>query len=224
MDAGSFIFELNGVRWVVDPGNQPYDELERAGFDLWGRCQECERWTLLTKNNFGHSTISVDDRLHEVDGLAEIVDFRSGERPEVTFDLSPVFAGQLESARRRFVKETPTSLLIEDEIDHKGQAGLITWQLMTTADVTPAAGGAVLRQDGKRLTLEILSPGDLSVSVVSLDPPPLELDRRIPGLKRIEIRIPTWFLGGSSARIAVRLSGDGSEPILEGTGRVVQEP
>ena len=62
MDGGSFIFELNGVRWVIDPGNQPYHELEKTGFDLWGKCQECQRWRLLTKNNYGHSTITINAR------------------------------------------------------------------------------------------------------------------------------------------------------------------
>src|SRR5699024_10857057 len=37
MDGGSFVFELNGVRWSVDPGNQGYNELEKEGFDLWGK-------------------------------------------------------------------------------------------------------------------------------------------------------------------------------------------
>ncbi|MQY77687.1 MAG: hypothetical protein GH151_00585 [Bacteroidetes bacterium] len=34
MDAGSFIFELNGVRWSVDPGTQSY-LIGEQGFDLW---------------------------------------------------------------------------------------------------------------------------------------------------------------------------------------------
>ncbi len=67
LDAGSFIFELNGVRWSVDPGVQPYHELEETGFDLWGTSQDCDRWKLLTKNNFGHSTLTVNDQLHLVD-------------------------------------------------------------------------------------------------------------------------------------------------------------
>ena len=70
----------------------------------------------------------------------------------------------------------------------------------------PESGGALLRQDGKELNLEILSPRGLMVSIVSLDPPPLELDRRIPNLKRIEIRVPAWVVDGSETRIAVRLS------------------
>ena len=63
MDGGSFIFELNGVRWVVDPGNQNYNDLEKTGFDLWNKKQNSDRWTLLTKNNFGHSTISVNNQM-----------------------------------------------------------------------------------------------------------------------------------------------------------------
>jgi hypothetical protein len=46
MDAGSFVFELDGVRWSVDMGMQDYNAVEQAGFDLWGRCQECMRWNL----------------------------------------------------------------------------------------------------------------------------------------------------------------------------------
>jgi hypothetical protein len=37
MDAGSFIFELNAVRWAVDPGVQDYNELEQAGL-TFGAC------------------------------------------------------------------------------------------------------------------------------------------------------------------------------------------
>jgi hypothetical protein len=207
MDGGSFIFELNGVRWSVDPGNQGYNELETAGFDLWGRCQDCERWTLLTKNNFGHSTISVNDQLHVVDGLATIADFKDGAKPEATIDMTPTFAGQLNSASRRFVKDSNTSLLIEDKVEISDSTKLITWHMLTTADVEIVNGGAVLKQDGKTLKLENLSHPDLMVSVVSLYPAPLKLDRQMVGLKRLEIRIPAWILEGNSSRIRVRLSG-----------------
>lgn len=207
MDGGSFIFELNGVRWVVDPGNQGYGKLERAGFDLWGRCQECDRWKLMTKNNFGHSTLSVNNELHVVDGKATIVDFKAGANPEATIDLTPTFAGQLKSATRRFVKDSPTSLLIEDKIEISEETKWITWQLMTTADVLIVEGGAMLMKDGKQLKLENLSHPTFNVSVVSLYPAPLSLDKQIEGLKRIEIRIPAWTIEGGKTKISVRLSG-----------------
>jgi hypothetical protein len=208
MDGGSFIFELDGVRWVIDPGNQSYGFLERAGFDLWGRCQECDRWKLITKSNFGHSTISVNNELHVVDGLATIADFKDGAIPEATFDMSPTFEGQLKSAQRKFVKDSPTSLIIEDKIEILETTNWITWQLMTTAEVNVVNGGAVLVKDGKKLNLEILSHPDLTVTVVSLYPAPLELDKQIEGLKRLEIRIPAWIIQDGSTNIKVRLFGE----------------
>ena len=208
MDGGSFIFELNGVRWSIDPGNQSYGLLERAGFNLWGRCQDCDRWKLLTKNNFGHSTISVNNQLHVVDGMAEIVDFKAGAQPEATIDLTPAFKGQLTSAQRRFVKDGPASLLIEDEIETSDETQVITWQMLTQAAVDITRGGAVLKQDGQTLKLEILSHPEITVSVISLDPPPFEFDKSIENLKRIEIRIPAWTVDGGKTLIRVRLSGE----------------
>ena len=208
MDGGSFIFELNGVRWVIDPGNQSYHALEQTGFDLWGRCQDCERWTLLTKSNFGHSTITINDERHRTEGLVTLQDFKSGDRPEASFDMSATLAGQVAGASRRFVKDSPTSLVIEDNIELSEETRLITWQLMTTADIKLVEGGAVLLQDGKELKLENLSHPQLDVSIVSLYPAPLELDRQIEGLKRLEIRIPAWTVEGNKCHIKVRLSGE----------------
>jgi hypothetical protein len=208
MDGGSFIFELNGVRWVIDPGNQSYHALERTGFDLWSRCQECERWTLLTKNNFGHSTLTINNERHRTEGLVSLEEFKDGARPEATFDLSATLAGQVARATRRFVKDGPASLFIEDDIALSEETRLITWQLMTTADVRIVEGGAVLRQDGHELRLENLSHPGLDVSVISLCPAPMELDRQIEGLKRVEIRIPAWIVKENHCRIRVRLSGD----------------
>ena len=207
MDGGSFVFELNGVRWVVDPGNQNYEDLEKTGFDLWGKSQNSQRWTLLTKNNFGHSTLSVNGQLHRVDGMATITDFKNGATPEATVDLTAAFGDLLTSAHRRFVKESPTSLLIEDRIIPSEKTEEVTWQLMTTADVTIQPNGAMLQQDGKSLLIENLSHPDIQFSVISLDPAPLALDRQIKGLKRIELRIPRWTMTQSEETLRVRLSG-----------------
>lgn len=206
MDAGSFVFELNGVRWVIDPGNyRSYGPIERTGFDLWGRCQDCDRWKLLNKNNFGHSTLSVNNQLHVVDGKAEIIDFKSGEKPEVTIDLTPTFAGQLKSAQRKFIKDSPTSLLIEDNIEISEETSLITWQLITQADFEFVENGVLLKQDGKELLVENLSHPEFTFSVISLDPPPLYLDCKKEGLKRLELRIPAWTIEGHKTKIKVRL-------------------
>jgi hypothetical protein len=208
MDAGSFIFELNGVRWSIDPGNQGYHDLEKVGFDLWNSTQTGQRWTLLTKNNYGHSTISVNKELFINNATATLEDFKTGKNPEATFNMAPVYGENIKSATRRFLKDSEVSVVIEDKIETSEKTELITWQMMTTADVELVPGGAVLTQDGKELQLENLSHPDLDISIVSLYPAPLELDRQIENLKRIEIRIPAWTIEGGKTKIKVRLSGE----------------
>lgn len=208
MDGGSFIFELNGVRWVVDPGNQDYHELEKTGFNLWSNCQDCERWTLLTKNNYGHSTLTVDDQLHVVNGLATLKKFSGGDKPEATIDMAATFKDQLAKAQRTFIKDTPKSLVIEDEIELLASTRLVTWQLITQADIEYTDYGLNLLQDGKKLKVENLSHPGLLFSVVSLDPAPLKLDRQMEGLKRIELRIPAWKMQDRKDKIKIRLSSE----------------
>ncbi|MFY0654817.1 MAG: heparinase II/III family protein [Cyclobacteriaceae bacterium] len=205
MDAGSFIFELNGVRWSIDPGNQSYHPLEKTGFDLWGKCQDCERWTLLTKNNYGHSTVTINDELFINEGTATLVYFKKGVNPEATFDLSALYGENLKSAKRKFLKDSEKSIVIEDNIEVSEKTKSITWQLMTQADVKFVDGGAILTQDGKSLRLENLSHPDYDVTMVSLYPAPMKLDRQIEGLKRLEIRIPAYTVEDGSTTIKVRL-------------------
>jgi hypothetical protein len=83
---------------------------------------------------------------------------------------------------------------------------LLNWAVMTTADVIPVKNGALLKQDGKELKLEILSPANVEVSIIMMDPPPLELDKKIPHLKRVEVRVPAYLFPEKSAAIKVRLS------------------
>jgi hypothetical protein len=208
MDAGSFIFELNGVRWVIDPGNQGYNDLEKTGFDLWNSTQTGQRWTLLTKNNYGHSTVTVNDSLFYNNGTAPLLNFKEGNNPEATFDLTPLYWDNIKSAKRRFLKDSPTSVVIEDNFETNENTKSITWQMMTTADVEIVNGGAILKQDGKTLKLENLTHPELALSVVSMYPAPLELDRQIEGLKRIEIRIPAWTVENGKTTLKVRLSGE----------------
>lgn len=207
MDAGSFIFELNGVRWSIDPGNQGYNTLEQAGFDLWNSTQNGQRWTLLTKNNYGHSTVTVNDSLFINNGQATLLNFQDGTTPSATFDLTAVYGDKLKSAKRTFLKDSPLSVIIEDNIETNAKTQSITWQMLTQADVEMVKGGAILKQDGKTLKLENISHPQLQLSVVSLYPALLKLDRQMEGLKRIEIRIPAWTIESGKTNIKVRLSG-----------------
>lgn len=205
MDAGSFVFELNGVRWVIDAGNQGYHDLEKTGFDLWGKGQDSDRWTLLTKNNFGHSTITVNNKPFIYDAFVPMIKFESGDQAAVSFDMSAVYGDNISKAERTFIKEGEGSLLITDELVITEKTELITWQLLTTARVELVEGGAILSQEGKELKIDNISHPELAFSLVSLYPAPLELDRQIEGLKRLELRIPAWSLQDGTTSIHVHL-------------------
>jgi hypothetical protein len=206
MDAGSFVFDLDGVRWSLDPGNQSYFPLEKIGFPLSNRSQDGARWSLLTKGNQGHSNLSVNDARFFVKGYAPIRNFKTGAQPEVSIDMSEIYTGLLAACSRRFVKESERSMRVEDRFETNEATRHLTWAMMTTAEVVPSENGAVLRQDGKEIKLSILEPAGLSVSVLPLDPPPMAIDKTIKNLKRIEIRLAAHLVKDGKATIAVRLS------------------
>ncbi|NTV82246.1 MAG: hypothetical protein HGA24_12610, partial [Candidatus Aminicenantes bacterium] len=68
---------------------------------------------------------------------------------------------------------------MEDMIRPEETTKLVTWQFVTQADVEIVDGGALLKQNGRTLKLFNLSHPDREFSIVSLDPPPHKLDKRL---------------------------------------------
>ncbi|WP_316793586.1 heparinase II/III family protein [Pedobacter frigoris] len=210
MDAGSFVFELNGVRWSVDLGMQNYLELENViGVNgLWNSAQGSPRWTLLSKNNFGHSTLTINEQLHNASGFAPLIQFKdSKNNPEASFDLTAVFKGQLSAATRNFKRKDAQTFVVEDLLKLSDQTQSITWAMMTQADAEVIEGGVLLKQNGKSLKVMIKDLKNVETKIVSKDPPPLEYDMKVEGLKRLEFRIPAKAFKNSEARIIVELTG-----------------
>ena len=208
MDAGSFVFELGGIRWSEDPGNQDYNTLEQImGMGLWETDQDSERWTLLTKSNLGHSTLTVNGEQHLVDGRVALIrsDLRS-EEATFTFDLSPLFGKNILSAHRSFTREGD-HLIIQDELLPSELTERINWQMITRASVKVEKDRLILRQEGRELYLNLKSDLPHETRVVDLSPPPLPYDRDIPGLKRIELCFDRETFT-DSCLIIVELSGN----------------
>jgi hypothetical protein len=196
INAGSFVFELNGVRWTFVPENliflYPY-----YGFNLFGALPEGRSFYLPSdsyqRSGFGN--------------YAKIIDFKEGIKQEFTIDMSEFFFGNVKSIQRRFVKESSQSVLIEDRFKTNNSIQTITWSLLTKAEVQPIEGGAIFRQEGKELQLSILKPEGLSVEVIPLDSGTLD-KLYIDGLNVVEIRIPAWKVENGKGEIKVRLSGE----------------
>jgi len=157
MDAGSFVFEADGVRWAIDLGSQDYESLESKGLKIWGRQQTSDRWRVFRLNNFSHNTLTIGDQLHRVDGRAEFENFwlTSLDNPlfstGVTVNLLPVFAGQATKVKRDFVfRSSPSnSFTIEDRIKGVAPGTEIRWAMATKAQVQFYDDKYVANSDGK---------------------------------------------------------------------------
>lgn len=211
MDGGAFIFELDGVRWAIDLGNQGYHELEEyfkgVGGSLWSRTQDSTRWGLLSKNNFGHSTVTIDNALHQVSGMVEIVSF-DADRGVADLDMGTLFGDKVKGARRSFRLLGERSVEVRDRIEVSESTQCIRWQMTTQATLSETIDGLLMKQDGKVLALSVLSPAGLRASVTSLELPLHPMDKTLPGLKRIDLIVPAHLAEVGVVEIIVRLSGD----------------
>jgi hypothetical protein len=208
MDAGSFIFEYKGERFLSDMGNQNYHDLEKVGFDLWNSKQDGERWTLLTKNNFGHSALSVNNEHFYVDGDVKLIHFEEGKKPKAEFDLTPLYFGNVKHAKRTFLKDKANAVLITDHIRASEKTEQVTWQLITDKEVELTKSGALLKSGGKQVRIVNQSHPNIKFNIVPLDPPPLALDKTMKGLKRLELQIPVSEFTKGETVIKVRISGE----------------
>ncbi len=183
MDAGSFVYEADGVRWAVDLGLQNYESLESKGIQLFGRTQDSERWTVYRLNNFSHNTLTIDGQLHRVDGHATVERFSSGpDRRWAVLDLSPVFAGQVSQVRRGFHVQPDRGFVVQDEIAGLTDGQAIRWQMATRAEVTLRGDTATLTQDGRTLTVRVLAPAGAAFTVVPANPPDDGFNAPNPGV------------------------------------------
>lgn len=160
MDAGSFIYEYDGVRWAVDLGTQDYNALEQAGVNLWSMAQDSQRWQIYFIGHKSHNTLRFNDHDMNVSGKAEITAWKSKHRSKwVELDLSPVFAADAESVTRRAELDRNDLLTICDKITNGAQPSKVEWRMATRAKAEILDNRTIrLTEKGKRLLL-ILSDG-----------------------------------------------------------------
>ncbi|MEI6107856.1 MAG: heparinase II/III family protein [Opitutae bacterium] len=191
MDAGSFVLEANGVRWALDLGMQEYESLESKHIDLWNKTQASQRWSVYRLSNFSHNTLTIGGQLHRVDGHATFEDF-SAEAADAhaTVDLSPVFAGQARSVRRTFRILPDHVVQVQDELSGVAPGTAIRWQMATRADVTLQGATATLRQEGRTLTVRLVSSVAAVFAVQPADPPADNFNAANPGVRILSLTAP----------------------------------
>ena len=199
MDAGSFVFEADGVRWAIDPGAQNYSSLYEAGIDtgLWNFKQDSSRWSVFRLGPNGHNVLRFNDAPPLVGGAAVITRFvDSGSSPYTQVDLGAVHADQVRSAVRGVMLLPDRRVLFQDDWSAADRTTTVVWQWLTRATVTCEAQVAVLRQKGETLRLRIVEPADAAFAVEDTARLLRPHDEPNPGLSRIVMRTTTPAGGG----------------------------
>lgn len=158
LDIGTFIVEMNGIRWTDDLGTDNYN---LPGF--WDYKPDGQRWTYFRNSNFSHNTLSIDHKLQNSAGTGEIdrLDDRVAQ-PFVTMNMSTAYAGQSRFVYRTFRMLDDTRILVTDSVGLQSPSQSVQWSVITSADVECKGNTAVLRKDGKSFSLKIASPTNAS--------------------------------------------------------------
>ena len=159
MDAGSFVYEYDGVRWAVDLGQHDYNRLEQAGISLWNMSQESSRWSVFRIGAESHNTLTFNGQRHEVNGKAEIIESFDTQRSKgAGIDITAVFAPYASEVTRRAELDKNDHLTITDHIVVGSAATKVEWKMATHAKaelLTPQI--IMLTQDGKTMYLKLNS-------------------------------------------------------------------
>ena len=160
MDAGSFVFEADGIRWAMDFGKQDYESLESQKLNIWTNEQNSERWKVFRYNNFVHNTLTVNDELHCASGYAPLVGISDNEDfMSAICDLSPVFTDNLSFCKRGVALIDKKYAMIRDEVSAPSdKPAKIRWTMLTSADVKSVGEDRiVLAKDEKELSIKIVT-------------------------------------------------------------------
>ncbi|MBE6251100.1 MAG: hypothetical protein E7111_05540 [Bacteroidales bacterium] len=160
LDAGSFVFDSQGVRWACDLGNQKYAPLENAmkkmKKNLWDRGQKSARWDVMRYNNFHHNTITLNDHKHNVNGFAgfkKIID--SKKEKGVVIDMSEILKGDAKNAERTVKLVQGRDLEVIDWIYAPDDKEVrYTWRMVTNGEPEVLKNMIVLRAEGKTMILK----------------------------------------------------------------------
>lgn len=160
LDIGSFVLDLDGLRWASDLGTDNYNLPEYFG---------AKRWSYYRLNTFSHNTLVIDGKNQNPDGKGRVERFDlNADAPWAVLDLSGAYADQADRVRRGVRMVDDRTMLVQDEIH--SPIGPVRWAMVTRADVELDGDRALLRRDGKSLEVRLLSPAGASFTTVSTKP------------------------------------------------------
>ena len=155
-DAGSFVLDGAGRRWVIDLGSDDYDL--PGYFDHGADNRSGRRWQYYRTQAAGHNTLVIDGRNQIPNAPTPVLGGDvDGECKWVVFDLSAAY-GKPYGSVRRGATLIGRQVVIQDEIGPEVSDDVV-WAIHTSADPDWIAGAvARFRLGDDRFVARILEP------------------------------------------------------------------
>lgn len=138
MDVGEFMLEQGGVRWAEDLGSDGYSAFVSLGKgSLFNMKPDALRWNdLLRYNNFSHNTLTVNNQFQNLETKSEFCDSGADrDNMYAVADLTPTYAGVLESVKRRVSLLDGKCVVVEDTLKARSfRDASVVWNLTTRSD------------------------------------------------------------------------------------------
>ena len=205
MDAGSFVYEKNGVRWALELGLQSYITLESKGVDLWNNKQEGQRWDIFRLGNTGHSTLTINGEKHLVAGEVKMINtFQTTDNKGAELDLSPIFSNSVQQVIRKVYLDGKNDLHVNDKIKTNEKSANIAWQMVAPKEAKIVGDNQIeLTKDGQKMILTVESPASVTMKIWSNEPLNT-YDQDNPGTLRVGFE--TTILPNSEAELVIKLA------------------
>ncbi len=166
MDAGSFVFDAYGTRWVNDYYVRNYTDMElifrklNLSPDQYDYSEGSYRWYFFEHNNRQHSTLTINDKNHRADGFASI----TGTIDEAgkiggTVDLTEVFAGDVRKAERSVYIRDNSWLEVSDKISSPVDTCVhVKWTILCPVKPQLTEDGILLKSGSTTMRLSTDAP------------------------------------------------------------------
>ncbi|MBP5641189.1 MAG: heparinase II/III family protein, partial [Victivallales bacterium] len=187
LDAGSFVVDAHGDRWLYDLGPELYHPVEALGLNLWSNAQDSDRWKLFRYNNLSHNTLNIDGHIMKAACNAPIVSFKDdGTRKTAVIDLSDAFSSDCTSALRTISLESSGVITVIDELKGLKTGANVCWSGITDKVVSSNKDKSITLSNGKNMVIITADEGQWNVVDVEHPMPPFKGDSPNPGMKRLE--------------------------------------
>jgi hypothetical protein len=167
MDAGSFVYDTQGLRWAMDFGKEDYTAIKDGGANSNSYDQNSIRWDIFRHTNISHNTISIKKTTetswqHHVASAHATIDetYNTPERKGSKVNMTSIVGlnGELNAAFRTITIENNSSLRVLDSIQNGAESVNLYWNMATRATAAIVDGSTIkLTQGGKTVLLKVSS-------------------------------------------------------------------